>query len=86
MLPIDMAILTTMVSSIVSLFLETRSFSIWNSTTGALVWDSKDEIEQRVLAQFPANFNAGHTTNALDDRSDNKGPEPEAVTIGKNIR
>jgi 2',3'-cyclic-nucleotide 2'-phosphodiesterase (5'-nucleotidase family) len=61
----------------------TRSFSIWNSTTGALVWDSKDEIEQRVLAQFPANFNAGHTTNALDDRSDNKGPEPEAVTIGK---
>lgn len=61
----------------------TRSFSIWNSTTGALAWDSKDEIEQRVLAQFPANFNAGHTTNALDDRSDNKGPEPEAVTIGK---
>jgi 2',3'-cyclic-nucleotide 2'-phosphodiesterase (5'-nucleotidase family) len=60
-----------------------RSFSIWNATTGALVWDSKDEIEQRILAMHPANFNAGHTTNALDDRSDNKGPEPEAITIGK---
>lgn len=61
----------------------TRSFSIWNGTTGALVWDSKDEIEQKVLSMFPANFNTGHTTNALDDRSDNKGPEPESVTVGK---
>lgn len=60
-----------------------RSFSIWNGTTGALVWDSKDEIEQKVKSMFPANFNTGHTTNALDDRSDNKGPEPESVTVGK---
>ncbi len=60
-----------------------RSFSIWNGTTGALVWDSKDDFEQRTLAMFPSNFNAGHNTNALDDRSDNKGPEPESVTIGK---
>lgn len=60
-----------------------RSFSIWNSTTGALVWDSKDEFEQRIKSVLPAYFNAGHTTNALDDRSDNKGPEPESVTVGK---
>lgn len=60
-----------------------RSFSIWNGTTGALVWDSKDDFEQRTAAMFPNNFNTGHTTNALDDRSDNKGPEPESVTIGK---
>jgi 2',3'-cyclic-nucleotide 2'-phosphodiesterase (5'-nucleotidase family) len=60
-----------------------RSFSIWNGATGALVWDSKDDFEQRTAAMFPNNFNAGHTTNALDDRSDNKGPEPESVTIGK---
>ncbi len=60
-----------------------RSFSIWNATTGALVWDSKDDFEQRIAALFPSNFNAGHTTNALDDRSDNKGPEPEAVTVGR---
>jgi hypothetical protein len=60
-----------------------RSFSIWNATTGALVWDSKDEFERITLAAFPANFNTGHTTNAMDDRSDNKGPEPESVTVGK---
>ncbi len=60
-----------------------RSFSIWNGSTGALVWDSKDDFEQRTLAMFPSNFNAGHNTNALDDRSDNKGPEPESVTVGK---
>jgi hypothetical protein len=60
-----------------------RSFSIWDGATGALVWDSKDDFEQRTAAMFPSNFNAGHTTNSLDDRSDNKGPEPESVTIGK---
>jgi 2',3'-cyclic-nucleotide 2'-phosphodiesterase / 3'-nucleotidase / 5'-nucleotidase len=60
-----------------------RSFSIWNGTTGALVWDSRDDFEQRTLAMFPNNFNAGHNTNSLDDRSDNKGPEPESVTVGK---
>jgi hypothetical protein len=60
-----------------------RGFTIWNATTGALVWDSKDEFERNTLAMFPANFNTGHTTNALDDRSDNKGPEPESVTVGK---
>jgi streptogramin lyase len=60
-----------------------RSFSIWNATTGALVWDSKDDFERITLASLPANFNADHTKNALDDRSDNKGPEPESVTIGK---
>lgn len=60
-----------------------RSFTIWNATTGALVWDSKDDFERNTLARFPANFNAGHNTNALDDRSDNKGPEPESVTVGK---
>ncbi len=60
-----------------------RSFSIWNGSTGALVWDSKDDFEQRTLAMFPSNFNAGHNTNSLDDRSDNKGPEPESITVGK---
>lgn len=57
-----------------------RSFSVW-SEAGALLWDSGDDIEQQVLAQFPANFNAGHTTNSRDDRSDNKGPEPEGLTV-----
>lgn len=58
-----------------------RSFSIWNAD-GNLVYDSGSEFETRTAAWFPSNFNAGHTTNARDDRSDNKGPEPEAMAIG----
>jgi hypothetical protein len=59
-----------------------RSFSIWNGTTGALVFDSGDDMERRTAALYPANFNANSTADALDNRSDDKGPEPEAVTIG----
>lgn len=58
-----------------------RSFTVWNAD-GNLVWDSGNEFETRTAALFPNNFNAGHTTNAMDDRSDNKGPEPEAITVG----
>lgn len=50
----------------------TRSFSILDST-GAIIFDSGDMIEMIVASQFPANFD--------DARSDNKGPEPEGVTI-----
>jgi 2',3'-cyclic-nucleotide 2'-phosphodiesterase (5'-nucleotidase family) len=60
-----------------------RSFSIWNANTGSLVWDSKDEIEKRIALLYPSNFNASHTSNTKDNRSDDKGPEPEALTIGK---
>ena len=60
-----------------------RSFSVWNSVTGKLAWDSKDEFEQKLAGIFPSNFNASHTSNTIDSRSDDKGPEPEAVTIGK---
>jgi hypothetical protein len=61
-----------------------RSFSIW-TTAGALVWDSGDDFEQRTAAdaQFGALFNASHDANALDNRSDNKGPEPEGVVVGE---
>jgi len=61
-----------------------RSFSIWG-TGGELIYDSGDALEQIVAHDpvFAAIFNAGHTTNALDDRSDNKGPEPEAVAVGR---
>jgi len=60
-----------------------RSFSIWNASTGAIVWDSKDDFEQRTALLFPSNFNASHTNNTKKNRSDDKGPEPEAITIGK---
>jgi len=60
-----------------------RSFSIWNAATGALVYDSKDLIEQ-ITATHPSIaglFNASNTSGAAvsKNRSDDKGPEPEGV-------
>ena len=62
-----------------------RSYSIWNAQTGALVYDSKDLIEQ-ITANHPtfgAIFNASNTTGApaSKNRSDDKGPEPEGVAV-----
>ena len=59
-----------------------RSFSIIDSY-GNLVFDSGDDIEEKIAELLPANFNAGHDNNNLDDRSDNKGPEPEGIAIGE---
>jgi hypothetical protein len=61
----------------------TRSFSIWNAQTGALVFDSKDLLEQ-ITATHPAIsglFNASNSAGAAvsKNRSDDKGPEPEGV-------
>ena len=58
-----------------------RSFSIWDEN-GQLVYDSGDEFEQ-ILAQFdPLNFNSNNDENgSRKSRSDDKGPEPEAVEI-----
>jgi 2',3'-cyclic-nucleotide 2'-phosphodiesterase / 3'-nucleotidase / 5'-nucleotidase len=58
-----------------------RSFSIWDSN-GNLVYDSGDDFEQTTALAFPENFNASNSNNDFDNRSDNKGPEPEGVTIG----
>jgi hypothetical protein len=59
-----------------------RSFSIWNAASGALVWDSGADFEVRTAAALPRNFNSNNTANSFDDRSDNKGPEPEGVAVG----
>lgn len=59
-----------------------RSLSIW-SADGALVWDSGDALERLTAAAYPANFNASNTNNTLDNRSDDKGPEPEGVTVAR---
>lgn len=60
-----------------------RSFSVW-SAEGALVWDSGSEFEQIVSSVLPADFNATNDENgSFDDRSDDKGPEPEGITVGQ---
>lgn len=50
-----------------------RSFSIWNGLTGTQVFDSKNDLDARCI-----------TAGVYDDnRSDDKGAEPEGITIGK---
>jgi YVTN family beta-propeller protein len=60
----------------------TRSFSIRDSQ-GNLVYDSGDAFEQITAQLFPTNFNASNDNNDFDDRSDNRGPEPEGITVGQ---
>ena len=57
-----------------------RSFSI-RHTDGTLLFDSGDAFEQITSQAYPARFNASSTNNTRDDRSDDKGPEPEGVTV-----
>ncbi|MEY3026809.1 MAG: hypothetical protein RLZZ238_1706 [Planctomycetota bacterium] len=58
-----------------------RSMSVW-TPDGSLVWDSGDLMEQVVSAVNPTRFNASNTNNTRDNRSDDKGPEPEGITLG----
>jgi predicted small secreted protein len=60
-----------------------RSVSIWNGNTGAQVWDSGLDFEAITAMKFPLNFNSNHEANEFDTRSDNKGPEPEGVAVGR---
>ena len=56
-----------------------RSFSIW-TTDGVQVFDSGDQFEQ--LTQGMPRFNSTHDDNtSFDERSDDKGPEPEGITV-----
>ena len=67
-----------------------RSFSIWNAA-GELVWDSGDQLEKITAGETPFeqvgdpdNFNSNNdVNNSFDSRSDDKGPEPEGVAVGK---
>lgn len=59
-----------------------RSFSIWGPR--GLVYDSGDDLEQLTASLLPNDFNATNDENdSFENRSDNKGPEPEAVEIGR---
>lgn len=60
-----------------------RSFSIW-TPDGVQLFDSGDAFEQITAAQLPKDFNSTNDANgSFDTRSDNKGPEPEGVTVEK---
>lgn len=59
-----------------------RSFTIWNSETGMPVFDSGNDFEVITANRLGEDFNATNDENGGDDRSDDKGPEPEAIEIG----
>ncbi|MBQ4802709.1 choice-of-anchor I family protein [Aquimarina sp. MMG015] len=62
-----------------------RSFTIW-STTGVKVYDSGDQIAKTVFELDPSAFNSNEG-DGVDNRSDDKGAEPEAVetlSIGRS--
>jgi hypothetical protein len=63
---------------------------------GALVFDlhdrwrpgvrQREDFERITQARYPAFFNSNHTENNLEGRSDDKGPEPEGITVAELAR
>jgi hypothetical protein len=71
-----------------------RSFSVWSvadfvgstsptAPNAGLVYDSGDAFEQVTRSVYPAQFNASNSNTTRDNRSDNKGPEPEGIAVGR---
>lgn len=59
-----------------------RSFSIWDKR-GRQIFDSGEDFEQITAAAYPDDFNSTNDENdSFDNRSDDKGPEPEGVAVG----
>jgi DNA-binding beta-propeller fold protein YncE len=59
-----------------------RSFSIWTAD-GQQVFDSAGDFERITAAILAMNFNNNNDENKGDSRSDDKGPEPEALALGQ---
>ncbi len=60
-----------------------RSFSIRDGD-GNLMFDTGADLERITAIVNPDNFNSTDDENdSFDDRSDDKGPEPEGLTIGE---
>ena len=59
-----------------------RSFSIWTAA-GEQVADTGNQLELVTATALPNNFNATDDADNFDNRSDDKGPEPEGVAVGE---
>jgi DNA-binding beta-propeller fold protein YncE len=63
-----------------------RSFSVFEAESGELVFDSGDDIERLVYLDALNSGDAASTllgSAGINDRLDNKGPEPETVVMGE---
>jgi hypothetical protein len=58
-----------------------RSFAIFDAG-GNLVFDSGDMLERTFATLVPEIFNSQGDIDSFDNRSDDKGPEPEGITLG----
>ncbi|MGO1396993.1 MAG: choice-of-anchor I family protein [Brevibacterium yomogidense] len=58
-----------------------RSFSVLDAD-GAEVFDSGSLFEEITAEAHPDFFNSNHSETNFDGRSDDKGPEPEAIEVG----
>ncbi|WP_186763920.1 choice-of-anchor I family protein [Planomicrobium sp. CPCC 101079] len=59
-----------------------RSFSVWEAGSMELAYDSGDDFEQISAKVYPDFFNSSNDEDSFDNRSDDKGPEPESVITG----
>ncbi|GAB2517609.1 choice-of-anchor I family protein [Nocardiopsis aegyptia] len=59
-----------------------RSFSVWTAD-GERLFDSGSDFERIVAEAEPEFFNSDNDEHSFDARSDDKGPEPEAVVVGR---
>ena len=59
-----------------------RSFAIWTGG-GELVFDSGDDLERIMAEAVPSCFNCSAGSINFDERSDDRGPEPEALALGR---
>lgn len=62
-----------------------RSMSVFDGQTGKILFDSGDQIEKMIAKTTPSlfNWNAKKGKLKIDARSEDKGAEPEMVTIGE---
>ncbi|TWT25211.1 choice-of-anchor I family protein [Planomicrobium sp. CPCC 101110] len=59
-----------------------RSFSVWQADSMELAYDSGDDFERVAAQVYPDHFNSSNDEDSFDNRSDDKGPEPESVITG----
>ena len=59
-----------------------RSMSVLDPL-GGIVSDTGDELERLTAQLDEGNFNKDNAPSDIDNRSDNKGPEPEGLDVGR---